>query len=784
MKSPTSTSRLGAAILGALLASGSAQAREKWPVKPPAVAAHLEAADAHRQDVLARIAPELKAWAAKGKPFIPWASKPGDLPQSPVPAFPGAEGGGEYSFGGRGGKVYVVTSLADSGPGTLREACEAAGPRIVVFNVAGIIHLKLPICIEAPYITIAGQTAPGDGICVADQSVWDDTHDVVIRYIRFRRGITSLWDRASGLCGNPVGNVIIDHCSASWGNDQTMDTYRHMYEPPGGGPALKLPTVNDTIQWCIVSEGLNTWNHAFGGDWGGRNTGFHHNLFACNTARNPSVAMSYDFNFANNVLFNWRHRSIDGGDAKSRFNIINNYFKPGPATMHTPVRHRILEPAQSWSRSDPVSRWGKAYVAGNYVVGDPAVTADNWDGGVQFMLAPDPDAAGGLEKGMIEDPARLRSIIASVRVDHPFPMPPMTIESAQAAYVAVLAGAGDTLPRRDPVDARIVACVRTGRVWAEGRTIPMQRVKGLPKNDVGEAGNGIITNIAQVGGFPVYTGRPETDLGPDGIPAWWIAKYGLDANDSDLANRDLRGDGYTVMDKYLDGLDPTRKIDWSDPASNRNTLTEDDFHPANAPSAAAATPQPPAAAADVALDAMNSATAANAAYLDKIEARADRIAASLRLGDPAKVAQVRGIVASQYRALNDWHAAHGERANAATAPSLRALHRAFLARLGAILTPAQVDAVKDGMTAGKVEVTYKAYVQFLPNLSTDDRARILALLREAREEAMDCGSMPAKSAVFKKYKGRINTLLAREGIDVGQAERDWMLRQKSAQAAN
>jgi len=144
-----------------------------------------------------------------------------------------------------------------------------------------------------------------------------------------------------------VGNIIIDHCSASWGNDQTLDTYRHMYDPTNGGPTLKLPCVNDTIQWCIITEALNLNNHGFGGDWGGRNTGFHHNLFACNTGRNPSIAMSYDFNFVNNVLFNWKHRSLDGGDKNSLLNIINNYYKPGPATLDNPVRYRIVEPAAS-----------------------------------------------------------------------------------------------------------------------------------------------------------------------------------------------------------------------------------------------------------------------------------------------------------------------------------------------------------------------------------------------------------------------------------------------------
>ena len=554
-------------------------AREKWPAMPEAEKQQQALWKLHEQEVISNIQPALVEWAKQGKPFIPWAAQPSDLPQAPIPAFPGAEGGGKFSFGGRGGKVYIVTSLADAGPGTLREGCEAAGPRIIIFNVAGIIHLQMPIYIEAPYLTIAGQTAPGDGICIAGQSVMNFAHDVVIRYVRFRRGNPDIFDRQSCLAGSPVGNIIIDHCSASWGNDQTLDTYRHMYQATNGGPTLKLPTVNDTIQWCIVSEGLNVNNHAFGGDWGGRNTGFHHNLLACNTGRNPSIAMSYDFNFVNNVLFNWRHRSLDGGDQHSLFNIINNFYKPGPATLDNPVRYRILEPSQSWSKANPVSHWGRAYVAGNIVDGNPRVTADNWDGGVQFNLAPDPDASGDIAKGLIEDPVQIQAIRAKVRVDQPFPMAPITVQSAAEAYDSVLAGAGATLPRRDAVDTRVVECVKTGNVWAAGQLITPPSIKGLAKNNIGTAGNGIITDPSQVGGYPNYQGEPRPDLGADGIPLWWKQKYHLDPADAGLAAKDLQGDGYTVLDKYLNGLDPNHKVAWTLPESNRNTLTAQNFQP-------------------------------------------------------------------------------------------------------------------------------------------------------------------------------------------------------------
>jgi len=559
-----------AAILS--LATQLGIARENWPVPGDDIKARDAAWSQYEQDLIAKLAPQMAEWEKKGKPYIPWAAQPSDLPQAKVPAFPGAEGGGKFSFGGRGGKVFVVTNLNDSGPGSLREACESAGPRIVVFNVAGIIHLEKPIYIEAPYITIDGHTAPGDGICIADNGIDDNAHDVVIRYLRLRRGNLDIFNRHGVHYGSPIGNIILDHISASWGEDQNIDTYRHMYQPTNGGPTLKLPAVNVTIQWTISSEALNTYNHAFGGDWGGLNSGFHHNLFACNTGRNPSIAMTYDFNFVNNVLFNWRHRTVDGGGKESLYNIISNYYKPGPATPDTAVRYRILQPSQTYNKADHTSLWGKAYVAGNVVEGYDAVTKDNWNGGVQFTKSPDPDAAGGIAKGAMDDDDAIKKIASQVRVDKPFPMPPMTITSAKQAFDDVLKNAGANLPRRDAVDERVINEVRTGKVWSEGKEITPKPMKGLAKNNIGKAGNGIITDISQVGGYPDYKGDPIKDLGADGIPLSWKKKFNLDANDDSLAQKDLQGDGYTVMDKYLAGLDPTKKIDWNNARSNVNTL--------------------------------------------------------------------------------------------------------------------------------------------------------------------------------------------------------------------
>ena len=531
--------------------------KEKRPTPEQVQAARQdeELQKKHEEEVWRRLEPALQQWARKGKPYLPRAIFPTDLPQANVPAFPGAEGAGSHSCGGRGGQVYVVTNLADSGPGTFREACEVAGPRIVVFNVAGIIHLDLPLHIVAPYITIAGQTAPGDGVCVAGRTTHVDTHDVIIRYMRFRRGATNLFDRDDCLGGQPIGNIIVDHCSTSWGLDENLSMYRHVYRPQGATEFFKYPTLNLTIQWCISSEALNTYDHAFGGTWGGCNTSFHHNLFACNTGRNPSIGMSYDFNFVNNVLFNWRHRTLDGGDQGSLVNCINNYYKPGPVTPDAPVRHRIGLPQSSTFKPDPTVRYGKWYVAGNFVEGDVKSTADNWAGGIQFKEGPGSETA---EPVSAED--KLESLVKKVRRSEPFPMAPVAVQTAKQAYEAVLAGAGATLPRRDAVDLRILEEVRSGKITFE-------------------AGKGIIADVSQVGGYPDYKGQPGADLEPDGIPLWWKKQFGLAANDPSLASSDLKGDGYTVIEKYLDGLDPTKRIDWNDPKSHVNTLTADKLRP-------------------------------------------------------------------------------------------------------------------------------------------------------------------------------------------------------------
>jgi hypothetical protein len=475
-----------------------------------------------------------------GKPYVPWAARPTDLPQAKIPAFPGAEGGGEYTFGGRGGKVYVVTSLADDGPGTLRWACEQGGARIVVFNVAGIIHIKSPIIVRAPYISIEGQTAPGDGVCVAGESFWVNTHDVVIRYMRFRRGETNVGRRDDALGGDPVGNIIVDHTSTSWGLDENFSMYRHMYNPMDGSKDEKLGTVNITIQNCIYAEALDYWNHAFGSTTGGENSTLIRNMWADNTGRNPSVGWNGVYTFINNVVFNWHHRSMDGGDYTTNFNIINNYFKPGPVTpKDQPVGHRILKPESGRSKLKE-KYFGRVYVSGNIMEGYPEITKDPWAGGIQV------EENGGKE---LPDAGKYKDFMKS---DVPFPMAPVTIMSAENAYKFVVANAGATLPHRDAVDLRIAEQVRTGKIaYKEMRTDTdfQFHVRKLPKDSYKL---GIITAPWQVGGYPVYKGTPYKDSDNDGIPDSWEISHGLNPHDaSDACKPAKNGGGYTNIEVYL-----------------------------------------------------------------------------------------------------------------------------------------------------------------------------------------------------------------------------------------
>ena len=537
-----------------------------------------EAWAAHSDSAWAVAFPIVVKEAKEGRPYVPWAGMPYDLRQARIPAFPGAEGGGMYSFGGRGGKVLTVTNLNDDGPGSFRWACEQGGARIIVFNVSGIIRLKSPIYVRAPYVTIAGQTAPGEGICIAGESFQVDTHDVIVRHMRFRRGETNVMNREDSFGGNPVGNIMIDHCSCEWGLDENISFYRHMFDMNNGKPKEKKPTVNVTIQNTISAKALDTWNHAFGSTIGGENTTLMRNLWADNTGRNPSVGWAGVFNFVNNVVYNWVHRTADGGEYKSMFNFINNYYKPGPLTpKDSPVGHRITK---SESRSEglfPFKQFGRVYAMGNVMEGYPEITNDNWNGGIQTA-----DKDGAMDE----------TELALMRSDEPFEMPFVTIMGAGKAFEWVLSNAGANVPCRDIVDQRICEEVRTGIAYyvpnyeKKVKDNPYGDMWGLHPKSQNEQGffkyrrlpqdsykQGVITDPRQMGGYPEYKAwQPYVDTDNDGMPDAWEVANGLNPNDAGDAVLDCNGDGYTNIEKYINAIPTRSKVDWRKLNNNYDTL--------------------------------------------------------------------------------------------------------------------------------------------------------------------------------------------------------------------
>ncbi|MFY7889027.1 MAG: polysaccharide lyase, partial [Spirosomataceae bacterium] len=319
--------------------------------------------------------------------------------------------------------------------------------------------------------------------------------------------------------------------------------YRHMYNDSTGKIEDKLPTVNITIQNSIFSEALDTWNHAFGSTLGGENCTFMRNLWADNAGRNPSIGWFGVFNFANNVMFNWVHRSIDGGDYRAMYNIINNYFQPGPQTpKDTPIGYRILKPESGRSKLK-YQTYGRAYVTGNIMEGNERVTKNNWDGGVQ-----------------VENEANAGKYTDSIRWKKPLPMPAFTILPTMKAREYVLANAGASLPIRDAVDTRVIEQVKTGKIVVkEGVVAPTSQFKHrrLPLDSYK---TGIITDINQVGGYPNYQGTPYKDSDNDGMPDAWEIKNGLNPKDASDAVKDKNNDGYTNIEDFLNSVVDVKRV--------------------------------------------------------------------------------------------------------------------------------------------------------------------------------------------------------------------------------
>ena len=379
---------------------------------------------------------------------IDWAPEDEDL----TVAFKGAEGCGKYSLGGRGGKEYVVTSLADDGSeGTLRHAVEAEGPRIVTFAVSGDIHLTAPLNIENPYLTILGQTAPGEGITLRDHNVYITADHVIMRYLRMRLGSEAKVE-ADAVGARHCRYLIIDHCSISWATDENASFYNF---------------ADATIQWCIISEALNSsvhhkGKHGYGGIWGGRNVSFHHNLFAHNNSRNPRFdhprlywnndLLRYrgTVDFVNNVVYNWGMKAIYGGE-EGWFNVRNNYFRPGPATRTIDGEWLDISTSETTSMIP-----GNFHVSGNrYDVS--AVRKGNSEGKL-----PDYVKITGRQRVYEENSKKPFAIRVS-----------LPEQDADAAYKAVLKSAGAS-QKRDALDRRIISEVKKGLALYKGS------VTGIP----------------------------------------------------------------------------------------------------------------------------------------------------------------------------------------------------------------------------------------------------------------------------------------------------------------
>jgi len=410
-------------------------------------------------------------------------------------AFPGAEGFGAATPGGRGGRVFIVTTLADSGPGSFREACGAQGPRTIVFAVSGIIDLKRPLQVTEPFLTVAAQTAPGDGVCLRGGEFSIKTHDVIVRFLRSRPGdILRQEMDAINVVGDSQ-NVILDHCSASWSVDEALS-------PSGGISGI-------TVQWCLIGESLDKGVHSKGSHGYGslaRAVGgvtFHHNLWVKNVARNPRLGDNYGkppyptFDVRNNVMALWGAICSGMTGDQLSANYADNYLKPGPDSSARP----------------PIVLTNTArvryFVAGNLVEGRP-----------QF------DANGET----LFTPSEFEGRKLFELVERPFAAPPVTTTSARQAYEDVMERVGATVPRRDAVDQRIIAEVRAGR----GR---------------------IINSQTEVGGWPNYQpAKPPKDTDSDGMPDAWERAHGLNPRDPKDAILDRDHDGYTNLEEYLNEL--------------------------------------------------------------------------------------------------------------------------------------------------------------------------------------------------------------------------------------
>ncbi|MCF0243662.1 MAG: pectate lyase [Bacteroidaceae bacterium] len=462
-----------------------------------------------------------------------------------TPAFPGAEGFGRYTTGGRGGTVYHVTKLTDDGSeGTFRWACNRSGTRTIVFDVSGTIYLKSELKLKGDNITIAGQTAPGDGICVADYPFVISANNVIIRYMRFRLGNRHVdAHEGDGLGGMDKKNIIVDHCSVSWSVDECLSVYG---------------STNITVQWCIaaqsmVNSGHSKGSHGYGGNWGGSGATYHHNLIAHHTSRTPRLGprpgtqCDERMDMRNNVIYNWGGNGCYGGEGMN-VNIVNNYYKPGPATGSS-VGKRIakvnIRTSEYTKHDTPTPNewdkmwhvWGHYFVEGNVNTKYAEVTNDNWGKG--FINQIDAAANDGTFTAVTKDTIKLTKPIDFVHV---------TNHTAEKAYEKVIKYVGCS-KSYDAYDKLILDDVKNGTAKAgtgtgnsAGFINTQNDVKYLADSDHDE-------NM-----FPTLNSLPTaTDTDKDGMPDEWETAHGLNPNDAN-DGKIVGADGYTNLENYLNSL--------------------------------------------------------------------------------------------------------------------------------------------------------------------------------------------------------------------------------------
>ena len=443
-------------------------------------------------------------------------------------AFPGAEGGGMYTTGGRGGKVIHVTTLADSGTGSLRAALNESGARTILFDVAGLIELKSTLNIAKGDVTIAGQTAPGDGICIKNFSTQVKADNVIIRFVRFRMGDEAKQEN-DAIWGRFHKNIILDHCSMSWSTDECSSFYAN---------------VNFTMQWCILTESLcnsvhGKGAHGYGGIWGGKNVSFHHNLLANHKSRNPRFDHPeiYDNNVSThrgnvdyrcNVVYNWGDNSSYGGEG-AWFNMVNNYYKPGPASKD---KKYFLDANGIYGSSGTNYGYPELYLSGNIHTKYSDITSDNLTG----VYWHDHKTNTPPDNGKLKSSPMSLKGPASEDIY-------TTTHSATDAFARICTSAGASL-KRDAVDQRACGDAQSGTATY--------------KDGGNGSKNGIIDTQSAVGGWPSYGADAAAlakvaDTDKDGMPDWFEDQFGLkkaDASDGNAKTLDHK-QRYTNLEMYL-----------------------------------------------------------------------------------------------------------------------------------------------------------------------------------------------------------------------------------------